>query len=985
MKKIIQTLFLLLFAGSSYLSWGQCIDSTLIDPNNGCTEEYVPVCGCDGVTYGNSCEATAAGVLNFTQGECIDNIIVFEDQSICQYESISSLQVYPQGGFFSFDFDLLNSGEYEVVYTYPDSLSGIPYTKTAIVTVLEAPQTPVIYHDADADVFVINNYMSGNGYTWNFEGGFLNLEFADSQYLSKYTLDMVINSVSYSGDLSVQAISNSGCAARPSNVIDIVASEVQCYSQEEIEMPEDLPTILDPVCACDQQTYANKDVALIDGLVSFSYGVCDSIDQMYVTADIVYPTVDSLFAGAIDITVSGGAEPYFYTWTKYGEEISLSEDIFGIDTGLYTVEIVDSLMNTVTRQFYVPLSAPSLFRFDYNVIHHGMIAYNAGIDVTVYGGTAPYTYHWSTGATTQDLDTVGFGCYVLFVTDANGVTIDDSICIENPYFEPLFFELNVTNPTSATSFDGAIDLVLHGGVSPFSYVWIFPNDSIEVLDMQDLDGIGPGEYEVLVTDATGGTMGQTVVLTVASGMSINYSITNPTEDDMFGGAIDITVTGGSEPYFYSWYKYGDSIAFTEDIYGIDTGYYRVDVIDSVGSQVSEWIYVVFDSVQYRPLTLTYEVTNATYDNIFDGAIDITVTGGSAPYFYTWYKYGETIANTEDISRLDTGYYEIHVYDTVGNYVSDVIYIAFDSLTNSFSISGMVTANGSPASESVVLLIRMNRNNRYPMEAFAVGDSAYFNFSGIAEGNYILYAVPNPGVNPEFLPTYYALADHWRDAHTFELNGSVYGLEVELLEIRNPGNGHGNGNGRIRGNIALEDTMLINTGMYAEPWFGSTKSASELVSLANLPVYLYQDGEIVAWTLTDANGDYVFDNLAEANYSVNAQYPGISEATQTVTLDADNMIADNLSFTLSAGELDATVITETKEIVLVSPNPCTQAISINCEVKGAFELTVIDVIGNEVLTETSSLTDINVEALPAGMYFGTLTTADGVKTFTFVKR
>ena len=51
---------------------GNCIDSTLIN-NNSCLDVLAPVCGCDGVTYGNPCYATVyGGVTSYVQGECCD-------------------------------------------------------------------------------------------------------------------------------------------------------------------------------------------------------------------------------------------------------------------------------------------------------------------------------------------------------------------------------------------------------------------------------------------------------------------------------------------------------------------------------------------------------------------------------------------------------------------------------------------------------------------------------------------------------------------------------------------------------------------------------------------------------------------------------------------------------------------------------------------------------------------------------------------------
>src|SRR5690606_38440907 len=100
-------------------------------------------------------------------------------------------------------------------------------------------------------------------------------------------------------------------------------------------------------------------------------------------------------------------------------------------------------------------------------------AEDGSVDLTVSGGTQPYSYIWSNGATTEDLTDVGAGTYDVTVTDANLCSVTGSITLEEP--EELIVEVCPDQklvygyyPFNVAEI-GITDLT--GGTPPYTFAW----------------------------------------------------------------------------------------------------------------------------------------------------------------------------------------------------------------------------------------------------------------------------------------------------------------------------------------------------------------------------------------------------------------------------------------------------------------------------------------------------------------------------------
>jgi hypothetical protein len=199
-------------------------------------------------------------------------------------------------------------------------------------------------------------------------------------------------------------------------------------------------------------------------------------------------------SGAIDMSISGGALPYSYSWSD-GDSI---QDPTNLAAGSYTVTVTDNFNCSITRTFSV--QQPDSLVVD--ALVNNQVSCNglsdASISTQVTGGTAPFSYSWSNGDTIATSNNLSIGTYTVTITDANGCTAMDSVVVTEP--TTLAASSSVLTQLSCTGAnDGSIMAMGSGGTAPYSYLW---NNGDTLATTSSLDS---GTYTVTITDANGCT------------------------------------------------------------------------------------------------------------------------------------------------------------------------------------------------------------------------------------------------------------------------------------------------------------------------------------------------------------------------------------------------------------------------------------------------------------------------------------------------
>ncbi len=337
-------------------------------------------------------------------------------------------------------------------------------------------------------------------------------------------------------------------------------------------------------------------------------------------------------------SISGGTAPYSYLWSNGATTPSVSN----LAAGNYTVTTKDASGCTATASFTIQGQGNLTMAVASSPTSCGGSTGMATV-TSVSGGTAPYTYRWHTGATTQTLSNIGIGVYYVTVTDAAGCTASRSVEVQAT--NGLQISVSNTKADCNAANGTATVTAVTGGTGPYTYKWSTGATTASI------SGLPAGSYSVTVNDVSGCSTATTVVI----GANSNIVLATTTTPSVCGGATGTAsvtnVTGGTAPFSYRWHNGGT----TATIVGLAAGTYFVTVTDATGCtrstsvEVGSNIVIVMTST---PTVCLGSTGTATVTN---------VTGGTAPYTYRW----SNGATTPSISNLVAGIYTVTATDATG--------------------------------------------------------------------------------------------------------------------------------------------------------------------------------------------------------------------------------------------------------------------------------------------------------------------------------
>ncbi|MCI5055572.1 MAG: T9SS type A sorting domain-containing protein, partial [Flavobacteriales bacterium] len=379
-------------------------------------------------------------------------------------------------------------------------------------------------------------------------------------------------------------------------------------------------------------------------VVSGTVGSCSITLQVSTTDE----TFTNLNDGTASATASG-VSPYTYIWTTGATTSSISN----LAPGTYGVTVTDAIGCSITDDSVVinPAAGPNCSGFSVNISGFDESAPGASDGVAIanpVGGTAPYDYNWSNGATVQNNGNLSPGQYFVTVIDVDSCVATGSVTISTTGCD-LISSIQSTNETAVNANDGTATVSVSNGVAPYTYNWSNGDTS------STASGLAPGTYTVTIYDTDScWTIDTAYINPFLCNMTLSLTGTDVSAVGATDGTANASVLGGSAPFTYSW----STGATTTGITGLPVGTYSVTVVDNNGCRDSSFIVINNPGCN---LSVSFSVTHPSNFGVANGSAIVTVTGGTTPYTYSW----NTGQNSDTATGLVGGHYFVTIMDANG--------------------------------------------------------------------------------------------------------------------------------------------------------------------------------------------------------------------------------------------------------------------------------------------------------------------------------
>jgi gliding motility-associated-like protein len=420
--------------------------------------------------------------------------------------------------------------------------------------------------------------------------------------------------------------------------------------------------------------------------------ICSSLNASIINQNNVSCFGDK--NGFAEVQATGGTPGYSYSWNA--SPVQTTALASNIGAGTYDVIVTD--VNGCQVIESVTITQPQ-------IITNTMTSFDAtsigGTDgsatANTQGGTPPFSYFWVPGAqTTQTATNLSAGTYYLTISDDLGCIEQDSVLINQPPCNNFITVVDDNYLSCNGADDGSASVLIAHGTPPYNVDWIDGAGTTFASGTATVSGLAPDSYTVEVEDQSNCITFTTFDITEPDPLSIGLDAVNISCNGSGDGTIDLTVSGGTFPYSYQWFRSATPFATTQDIVNLIPGTYSVTVTDANGCSVSGSIGIT----QSAALDISVNVTDISCANANDGSLEATASGGILPYSYLWSGPGGYSATTENITGLTSGLYEVQVIDGNGcslssseqAFIDEPNVVSIDSVSVDCPVPGATVTN-----------------------------------------------------------------------------------------------------------------------------------------------------------------------------------------------------------------------------------------------------------------------------------------------------